>query len=720
MRVIEVWSGAGIKGRGNGRSRENPSTNGIIRHYSQMRKSSQGLNPDRLGWATRCYREDKCKEAECRRVSFEDAAYPFAVWDARGSAKGDFLNNWLLRADNLVCDHDKTAPQFSVLRKEATKESDARNWVTRTAVLRLWFTGMKHKCRDELAGPGLSSGRHRSQGERHAGCRPARRMTSWLLVEPSNSGGPPTNVDVDDILHPLRTRATSLNCQARPLAIINSAPHPLETLECTHPPVSPSTVRMLAVRRLHARWSLSLLLVASLAQHAWRSRSSIPPNTKPIGSGGPPRFKYVIFAGPNYGADENSSKRLPVSRLSLRCTSMTRTFLRCRHPVIQSSQGHGSTRLPVGSSRPLAAVRLLWRGKERGKREIPEKIRRPAASSCTIPTCGNPEVTRAWIEPGSPWKVTKLHRRAGKRDAVFCHIPVSQETSSELSRSLQLRPFVISKRSQLSVHTGRARRAFANVRRTIVEIRRVTTRVMWTVNRARTNTTNARERCPLQVGTSKGFVCSDNLGVDVFSRAFGEQQSSRQWPGLVPSTELWKRPAQVRPENLCLTVRRMICQGSQKPRLPWVCYPFDRPTEPRQNADTGVACIRDEACHQTIIVPACKKWQLSSQKDTCSWLGIGGDRECSARQVLQIVALDRQQGQELSTPTKTHSGLCSCSRESISGLSLLASLFSQTSAKAIKRATVLKANGRHEQSGIIKLSRATYHASVDCVLVGAL
>ncbi|KAJ8890246.1 hypothetical protein PR048_009754 [Dryococelus australis] len=37
-----------------------------------------------------------------------------------------------------------------------------------------------------------------------------------------------------------------------------------------------------------------------------------------------------------------------------------------------------------------------------GKREIPEKTRRPAAPSGTIPTCENP-VTRPGIEPGSPW-----------------------------------------------------------------------------------------------------------------------------------------------------------------------------------------------------------------------------------------------------------------------------------------------------------------------------
>ncbi|KAJ8891823.1 hypothetical protein PR048_004377 [Dryococelus australis] len=40
--------------------------------------------------------------------------------------------------------------------------------------------------------------------------------------------------------------------------------------------------------------------------------------------------------------------------------------------------------------------------KGRGKREIPEKSRRPTASSGTIPTCENP-VTRPGSESGSPW-----------------------------------------------------------------------------------------------------------------------------------------------------------------------------------------------------------------------------------------------------------------------------------------------------------------------------
>ncbi|KAJ8890934.1 hypothetical protein PR048_010443 [Dryococelus australis] len=41
--------------------------------------------------------------------------------------------------------------------------------------------------------------------------------------------------------------------------------------------------------------------------------------------------------------------------------------------------------------------------KGREKRDVPEKTRRPAAFSGTIPTCENPGATRPGIEPGSPW-----------------------------------------------------------------------------------------------------------------------------------------------------------------------------------------------------------------------------------------------------------------------------------------------------------------------------
>ncbi|KAJ8898101.1 hypothetical protein PR048_003461 [Dryococelus australis] len=37
----------------------------------------------------------------------------------------------------------------------------------------------------------------------------------------------------------------------------------------------------------------------------------------------------------------------------------------------------------------------------RGKRELPEKTRRPVASSRTIPTCEYPDVSRPGIEPGA-------------------------------------------------------------------------------------------------------------------------------------------------------------------------------------------------------------------------------------------------------------------------------------------------------------------------------
>ncbi|KAJ8881511.1 hypothetical protein PR048_017993 [Dryococelus australis] len=39
----------------------------------------------------------------------------------------------------------------------------------------------------------------------------------------------------------------------------------------------------------------------------------------------------------------------------------------------------------------------------RGKWEYPEKTRRQAASSSTIPTCENPGAIPPGIEPGSPW-----------------------------------------------------------------------------------------------------------------------------------------------------------------------------------------------------------------------------------------------------------------------------------------------------------------------------
>ncbi|KAJ8870876.1 hypothetical protein PR048_027177 [Dryococelus australis] len=60
----------------------------------------------------------------------------------------------------------------------------------------------------------------------------------------------------------------------------------------------------------------------------------------------------------------------------------------------------------VRSCKPTRVIEVSMeqhRNEMGGKREIPEKTRRPASSSGTIPTCENPEVTRPGIEPGSPW-----------------------------------------------------------------------------------------------------------------------------------------------------------------------------------------------------------------------------------------------------------------------------------------------------------------------------
>ncbi|KAJ8869798.1 hypothetical protein PR048_028806 [Dryococelus australis] len=66
------------------------------------------------------------------------------------------------------------------------------------------------------------------------------------------------------------------------------------------------------------------------------------------------------------------------------------------------------TSVPLSWKSTTVSQRIMWvpdtgAGKKgRGKREIPEKTRRPTASSGAIPICENP-VTRPGIEPGSPW-----------------------------------------------------------------------------------------------------------------------------------------------------------------------------------------------------------------------------------------------------------------------------------------------------------------------------
>ncbi|KAJ8881970.1 hypothetical protein PR048_018458 [Dryococelus australis] len=67
------------------------------------------------------------------------------------------------------------------------------------------------------------------------------------------------------------------------------------------------------------------------------------------------------------------------------------------------------------------------------KREIPKKIRRPAASSGTIPTCENPEAAPPIIEPGSAkWEAcSRIHHHGPAptyRNAVLQSAPVVNQT----------------------------------------------------------------------------------------------------------------------------------------------------------------------------------------------------------------------------------------------------------------------------------------------------
>ncbi|KAJ8870616.1 hypothetical protein PR048_029639 [Dryococelus australis] len=67
--------------------------------------------------------------------------------------------------------------------------------------------------------------------------------------------------------------------------------------------------------------------------------------------------------------------------------------------------------------------------KGRGKREIPEKTHRPAASPCTIPTCEHPRATPPGIEPGSPMREASslsddYSTAAPLRKIFLSHLPV--------------------------------------------------------------------------------------------------------------------------------------------------------------------------------------------------------------------------------------------------------------------------------------------------------
>ncbi|KAJ8870035.1 hypothetical protein PR048_029046 [Dryococelus australis] len=90
------------------------------------------------------------------------------------------------------------------------------------------------------------------------------------------------------------------------------------------------------------------------------------------------------------------------------------------------NKGQGKREIPTKIRRPAASsgttptyensgvsradegeARRVWSSagmQRRGKREIPEKTRRPAASSGTIHTCENPVATPPGTEPSSPWR----------------------------------------------------------------------------------------------------------------------------------------------------------------------------------------------------------------------------------------------------------------------------------------------------------------------------
>ncbi|KAJ8878135.1 hypothetical protein PR048_022602 [Dryococelus australis] len=74
---------------------------------------------------------------------------------------------------------------------------------------------------------------------------------------------------------------------------------------------------------------------------------------------------------------------------------------------------------------PSALNTSLWNAREREKRETPEKIRRPTASSSTIPTCEYPGATPQWIEYDWPWPETIILfiRGAAVAERLACSPP---------------------------------------------------------------------------------------------------------------------------------------------------------------------------------------------------------------------------------------------------------------------------------------------------------
>ncbi|KAJ8870066.1 hypothetical protein PR048_029077 [Dryococelus australis] len=75
---------------------------------------------------------------------------------------------------------------------------------------------------------------------------------------------------------------------------------------------------------------------------------------------------------------------------------------RVRFTVVGAEQsGHCAATSPTSVSAIVCWGSAGVQG--RGKREIPEKTRRPAASFGTIPKCKNLGATLSAIEPGLPW-----------------------------------------------------------------------------------------------------------------------------------------------------------------------------------------------------------------------------------------------------------------------------------------------------------------------------
>ncbi|KAJ8870631.1 hypothetical protein PR048_029654 [Dryococelus australis] len=108
--------------------------------------------------------------------------------------------------------------------------------------------------------------------------------------------------------------------------------------------------------------------------------------------------------------------------------------------------------------------------KRREKREIPEKNHQSATSSCTIPTCENPGVTRPGIEPGSPlWEARRLTAQPPRPLTFAFHrrvviseinIVVSLVYVNTVARALEL-PGEVFMQSAYRLFTGRRLKSYS-------------------------------------------------------------------------------------------------------------------------------------------------------------------------------------------------------------------------------------------------------------------